>query len=326
MIVGRWKRSTMRDATMPITPGCQPSRAEHDRAAVVAVESSGRRPAAIASSRICFSIACRSRFCCSRYVAISVALGASAVGEHLDGQLRVAHPPAGVEPRGEQEADVVAVELLPGRARPIRSAPGCRRACDAFKPAEPEVRRGCGSRRPAGRRRRSSPAPPARSLRPGMRGTRRSRGSPAAHRLPDAPRQLERDAGAAEVRVRIRDRVPSAGGRCVAVADGRVGVAWSGRIGESADLDPTPRSCHSWWSVTIRSTPRSRATFAGSIAVTPQSTVTISFAPLVADLRERLGVQAVAFVDAVGDVVVDLAAEQRIACQRIAVAVMPSTS
>ncbi len=36
---------------------------------------------------------------------------------------------------------------------------------------------------------------------------------------------------------------------------------------------------HSWWSVTIRSTPRSRATLAGSTAVTPQSTVTISFAP-----------------------------------------------
>ena len=76
----------------------------------------------------------------------------------------------------------------------------------------------------------------------------------------------------------------------------------------------------------IRSTPRSRATFAGSMAVMPQSTVMMSFAPLVADLADRLGVQAVAFVDAVRDVVVDVAAEQRMACQRIAVAVMPSTS
>ena len=84
---------------------------EHDRAATVAGRASARDHLLdrlledlpldrLALAVLLLEVRRRSRS----------ALGCVGGGEHLDREPRVAHPAAGVEPRGEQEADVVAVE------------------------------------------------------------------------------------------------------------------------------------------------------------------------------------------------------------------------
>ncbi len=123
-------------------------------------------------------------------------------GEHLDREPRVAHPPAGVEPRREQEADVETVEALAGQAgggdqrlhadelalpcRPLR--PKCGQ--DAVLADE---RHDVGDR-PQRRQRRGFDQELAELVRHPLR---------AAHRQPDPPRQLERHASPAEVRVGV---------------------------------------------------------------------------------------------------------------------------
>ena len=123
---GRRKRSTRRLATMPTTPGCQPSPAAH---------SSGPRSPAAAmrasalSSTAC-SIAWRSRLSASSRCASCCASAGSSVGQQPGAEVGLADPAAGVDARADDEAQIARRGWPPSgrRDRPGRAGRRCRGA------------------------------------------------------------------------------------------------------------------------------------------------------------------------------------------------------
>ena len=139
--------------------------------------------------------------------------------------------------------------------------------------------------------------------------------------MPDAPRQLERDAGAAEVRVGVGRAVASggAGGRWCSSREGgarwrSAECGWRSRVRDrsphSALRNPHPRFALPL--VVIRHD-QIDAALARDLRRLDRGDAAVDgddqLGAVVAELRDRLGVEAVAFVDAVGDVEVGVAAE-----------------
>ena len=285
----RWRAddrvSTSRLATMPITPGCQPSR---PRTIAPAVADAARRAdhlVGLGDDRLLDLLA--------PGVAAVELLGdlAGADGvvgrQHLDGPHRALEPAGGVDPGREAEADHPGRQLpLVQAARRPPSRPAARRVGSAAIPAEPVADEDpvlADERDDVGDRRQRHQAD-----RPDEEVAEVGRGLLAvAEALADLPGELERHPRAAEVGARVGAARRAAGGR-----------------------SRRPRGARSpivWWSVTISSRPSSRASSASATAEIPQSTVTTSSAFMLGrQPPERLGVDAVAFLDPVRDVIVDV--------------------
>ena len=171
---GRWWRSTSREATIPITPGCQSSPARTSPGASRRGSGSSRRAASAAASTS-RSRALRSEFARPSSTAISSALASSSVSiSSTPASARYSRPAA----------------LIRGANRNARSLSSNRvgshfeAAINARNPTRLVLRistrprlQTTGSHRPAEPRRRPSPVPPGRDRR-GLR----SLGSPGTPR------------------------------------------------------------------------------------------------------------------------------------------------
>ncbi len=125
MTVGRQKRSTIRDATMPITPACQPS-----AASTRARYRSSAQPLDSIWVRAC------SRILLLDGLAVAVlgfeingdftCTGFARRGEHLDGQCRMTEPAAGVEPWGQEKTDVITFQIPAREVGGFDQVRGCR--------------------------------------------------------------------------------------------------------------------------------------------------------------------------------------------------------
>ena len=119
-IAGRWKASTSFDATMPMTPRCQPS---------PATTSTDRAPTSGSVCTIFFAARENLGFLFLPPDVLAIELQRElphffgqrlVVGEEQPrGDVRRAHAPGGVHARREHEADVVAVDRLAGQAGDI---------------------------------------------------------------------------------------------------------------------------------------------------------------------------------------------------------------
>ena len=123
-MAGLWKWSTSFEATMPMTPRCQPSPATTSTLCAPtsgSVSTSLRASATIVASsswRFVFST-----LSCSASAARLVP-GALVGGEQQPrGDVRRGHAAGGVDARRQQEADVEAVERLAGQARSVEQRP-----------------------------------------------------------------------------------------------------------------------------------------------------------------------------------------------------------
>ena len=131
------KRSFSRPATMPTTPGCQPSPDTRMNGALACVAAS-----AMASSRICFSIAWRSRLCRSSCSGEFAGLLAVARGQQIDAQRRAPDAAAGIDARPEDKAQMIGRErrLRPRRRRPAPPGRAATAATAAPRPKRTKAR------------------------------------------------------------------------------------------------------------------------------------------------------------------------------------------
>ena len=123
-IAGRWNASTSFDATMPITPRCQPS---------PATTMTVREPTSRSVSTIFFASATisASSFWRRRFSASSCSRErARLVGHHLVGREQQArgdvgraHAAGRIHARPDDEADVIAVDLLAGQTADVEQRP-----------------------------------------------------------------------------------------------------------------------------------------------------------------------------------------------------------
>ena len=105
---GRWKRSASRPATMPITPGCQP-RSASTRAA--SSTGSNCSLACLAAAKLDAPLEGLPRGVEAVDVLGKLLGPLGPVGhQQLDGQLRLAEPAGGIQPRGELEGHVLGRE------------------------------------------------------------------------------------------------------------------------------------------------------------------------------------------------------------------------
>ena len=139
---GRWWRSAIREATMPITPGCQPSAAS--------TYAAGSAPPARAAAT-CASASKRIRVSTSRRSTLTRSSSAADRARPLDvgGQQQLepgvgaVQPPGGVDPRREPEPDRARVDPARVDARDLhqRLQPGLARRRERAQPLahEPPV-------------------------------------------------------------------------------------------------------------------------------------------------------------------------------------------
>ncbi len=180
MIVGRWVRSTIREATIPITPGCH-SVAGEDVGAAIAERADLRL--GLPCDPLLDGAALR-----VQRVELAGDLGGSprVLGEEqLERRVGAADAAGGVESRGEAEAEGARVERARIGARHGDRAPGGPASHSLREPGGPPERAG-GSRREAGRGRRRWRAPRDQGPRPpsARRGPARACARPPSRTAP----------------------------------------------------------------------------------------------------------------------------------------------
>ena len=206
---GRWWRSTSREATIPITPGCQPSPARTRPGASRSSSGSSRRAASAAASTS-RSVARRSLL--ARFSSIGD-LGRSLVvlgQEQLNPRIGPVEPPRSIDPRRRAGMPSRPRRAASARTSPPRAAPASPAGAPAAPPPAPASPT-TGSHRPAAPRRRRSPEQPDRDRRQaeasgvGSPGTpsRTRAGGPCPRRLPQRTGQLPGHRRAAELLERI---------------------------------------------------------------------------------------------------------------------------
>ena len=213
----RW-RSARREATIPITPGCQP-RPARTIAPASRSWSGSSESAALAAASTSRSVCRRSPLARSSSAAISTRpVRRSSGEEQLDPRVGSVEPPGGVDPRRQAEGQVPLVEARGLTAARPRSGPASRGAL---------ARRASSSPRRTSER--FSPSSGTRSATVARATRSRStlgRGRIAAERLPQARGQLPGDRRPAQLgerisaQRRVEDRaVGELGTRLVMVGD-----------------------------------------------------------------------------------------------------------
>ena len=152
---GRQWRSTSRDATIPMTPGCHPSPATTYRGARAPAARSAASAANEMRSLGVPALAVEQVELARDLAGARVVLGQ----QQLERGVGAAHPPGGVDARPEPEAERVLGRASPGRRAATRISarrPGLARARERRRPV---ARRCGGSRRAAARGRRPWRAP-----------------------------------------------------------------------------------------------------------------------------------------------------------------------
>ena len=143
---GRWWRSAIREATIPITPGCQPSPAS----TYAGARARARPPAPRRRTGSASPTSRRSAFTASSSAAIARARAGVLGQQQLEPGVGAVQPPGGVDPRREPEADRVGVDARSGRrARPPSAPAGPACAVRGERRAGPRAP-GAGSRRRSG--------------------------------------------------------------------------------------------------------------------------------------------------------------------------------
>ena len=251
-MAGRWNASTSFDATMPMTPRCQPSPAttRTERApmsgSVWTIFFAGREDLGFLLLALDVLAVELQR---ERAHLLAPAPRRSASSSRV-GDVGRAHAAGGVDARRQHERDVIAVDRLAGQAADVEQ----RAQADLVRPARQQVEAElrdhavlADERHDVGQRADGGDLDEARQ--PACRGRRAGRApAPASAR-----------------RRRRRGTCPDSVQSC------RFGLITASAGGSSAS--------GSWWSVMIRSTPSSRARRAASAPRMPQSTEMMSATP-----------------------------------------------
>ncbi len=250
-IAGRWNASTSFEATMPMTPRCQPSPA------------TTRTERAPTSGSVCTIFLAAARisgffFLPAHILAVELLRQSARLVRHrfivgqeqAGGKVGRAHPAGGVDARRHHEADVVAVDRLARQARHLEQ----RAQSDLVRAARQQIQADL----------RDDPVLAHERYDVGER--------PDGGELDEAgqPALARRCGGRAPGRASMPRRLRR--GTCPDTCSrARLGLMTASASGNSAS--------GSWWSVMIRSTPSSRARRAASAPRMPQSTEMISATP-----------------------------------------------
>ena len=273
---GRWWRSAIRAATIPITPGCQSS-----PASTYAAAGPCSATCASAANRIRVSTSRRSALTASSSAAIAARARRILGQQQLEPGVGAVQAPGGVDPRREAEADRRRRRPRPGpRGRPpsARAARACGCRASARSPARTSARFSSTQRHDVG-----------------DRGERDQ-----VEVLVGERRILARAPRAAPARACARPPVAHSSGHGLPPSRGCT-------IGASGSA-PSARGV--WWSVTTTSSPAARAAATSSTAVIAQSTVTSRSVPRAASRSTVAGGEPVAVVDPARQVPVDVGAER----------------